>query len=290
MNEYFEAVERKLEYIRHFDQRQWEHQRTDLPPDDELPGGNRAVFSMMRHAVVAGEPYYWAPMLCGLVESLALTVPDHWQMHRTRLPSRTGFFSFANPILTDDAVIDACAWYADDAAPANMVVATLYMTEVGRNPNCPVHQGVRTWLWEEGKPLSVYVDAESATNCPTDDPIPRSTARALAAMFALLEQQIFVTSRERIPRPTRRRAKAAGHEVEFVRVVRLREVRHTKDARGDHTIDVEWTCRWIVSGHWRDQWYPSLGCHQPIYILPYVKGPDDLPLKPQTQRLFAVIR
>src|SRR5262249_33861887 len=152
------------------------------------------VAAFKRYALNVGEPYYWAPMLCDLVEALARNIPDHWQMNRDRLPSRTGFFAFGKPIMTADAVIDACAWYADDHAPDNMVVASMFLTELGRDPRCLTHQAARTWLWEQGKPLSYYVDAEN--RMPTGEPIPRTTACALAAMFALLEQEIFVTSRE----------------------------------------------------------------------------------------------
>ena len=41
---------------------------------------------------------------------------------------------------------------------------------------------------------------------------------------------------------------------------------------------VNWTHRWLVDGFWRSQWFPSLGRHRQIWISPYVKGPEDLPL------------
>ena len=39
-----------------------------------------------------------------------------------------------------------------------------------------------------------------------------------------------------------------------------------------------YTHQWLVSGHWRNQWYPSRQDHAPIYIMPHVKGPTDTPL------------
>lgn len=36
--------------------------------------------------------------------------------------------------------------------------------------------------------------------------------------------------------------------------------------------------RWIVSGHWRNHWYPSQGRHRPIWITDHFKGPDGAPI------------
>lgn len=36
--------------------------------------------------------------------------------------------------------------------------------------------------------------------------------------------------------------------------------------------------RWIVSGHWRNQFYPSRNDHRPIWIDSHVKGPDGAPI------------
>jgi hypothetical protein len=40
----------------------------------------------------------------------------------------------------------------------------------------------------------------------------------------------------------------------------------------------EWSHRWVVRGHWREQWYPSEGVHRLIWIEAFVKGPEDRPL------------
>ncbi|MGV9509390.1 hypothetical protein ACWDQZ_27695 [Streptomyces tendae] len=36
--------------------------------------------------------------------------------------------------------------------------------------------------------------------------------------------------------------------------------------------------RWVVSGHWRDHWYPSQQRHRKIWINDHFKGPDGAPL------------
>jgi hypothetical protein len=54
--------------------------------------------------------------------------------------------------------------------------------------------------------------------------------------------------------------------------------------------DPRWGYQWIVSGHWRRQYYPASDAHKPVYIAPYVKGPADKPLKAPTGDVFAVTR
>lgn len=48
-----------------------------------------------------------------------------------------------------------------------------------------------------------------------------------------------------------------------------------------------WKQRWLVRGHYRAQWYPSLKAHRVIWIAPYLKGPEDAPLAAQH---YAVVR
>lgn len=40
-----------------------------------------------------------------------------------------------------------------------------------------------------------------------------------------------------------------------------------------------WKQRWLVRGHLRAQWYPSLQSHRVVWIAPYLKGPEDAPVK-----------
>lgn len=69
-------------------------------------------------------------------------------------------------------------------------------------------------------------------------------------------------------------------------VVRLRaEVREA--VRVERGEGPRWKQRWLVRGHYRAQWYPLVGAHKVIWIAPYLKGPEDAPLK---QPVYAVVR
>lgn len=94
------------------------------------------------------------------------------------------------------------------------------------------------------------------------------------ALCYLLRQRIAQETVQQPDRPTRRRLAREGREAAPVRVISIRGA----SASGGGDGSREYVHRWIVRGHWRRQWYPSIGQNRPIWITPYVKGPDDAPL------------
>ncbi|MGA2669837.1 MAG: hypothetical protein ABSF21_00215 [Dehalococcoidia bacterium] len=76
-------------------------------------------------------------------------------------------------------------------------------------------------------------------------------------------------------------------EVPLINIITLRP--KTTVLSGEHR-DVDWQYRWLVRGHWRQQWYRSDNTHRAIWITPYIKGPENKPLKKPSVNLFAVIR
>lgn len=64
-----------------------------------------------------------------------------------------------------------------------------------------------------------------------------------------------------------------------VLTIDLRRKKHVGGIDMDHQGDGErWSHRWVVDKHWRRQWYPSEQRHKWIFIHPFVKGPEHLPL------------
>lgn len=114
--------------------------------------------------------------------------------------------------------------------------------------------------------------------------------RYFAALCVFLQQDILTTTPTRIPRALQRHFAGRKTVTEpVVRVITLRKRRYeTSAAREDGPRD--WSCQWLVSGHWRKQWYARQGIHQPRWIAPYLKGPDDKPLKAPGRKVFAVVR
>ena len=93
-------------------------------------------------------------------------------------------------------------------------------------------------------------------------------------------------------RPVRRVMQRRGERVPYVHVVSLRQVeRKSKEADHEHEKrSVEWQHSWIVSGHWRQQWYPSENTHHELYVQEYLKGPSEKPLLPPRGKLYKVVR
>lgn len=109
--------------------------------------------------------------------------------------------------------------------------------------------------------------------------------RWLAAFWTLVKQPVpgrksMVALHEVQPdRPLRKRLERLSLTQQHVTFITLRHIQQREKAEGEDAKYVEWTHRWLVDGHWRNQYYPSDNTHRQIYINGYVKGPEDKPLR-----------
>jgi hypothetical protein len=107
----------------------------------------------------------------------------------------------------------------------------------------------------------------------------------LQTTFRLMQQRLAHKGYARPHRARRREAARLGFpEHSEIVIVRLR--RETAEEPGEPTGEANYSHRFIVSGHWRNQWYPSDKVHRQIWISPYVKGPEDKPLIVRPRRVF----
>ncbi|SEB46578.1 hypothetical protein SAMN04489727_1971 [Amycolatopsis tolypomycina] len=106
--------------------------------------------------------------------------------------------------------------------------------------------------------------------------------RAILATWLMMGQTLVRSEQLTAPRAARRRiAREDPHLDPTVRYIDLRRARteppdHT--AEESRTSTREYRHRWIVRGHWRNQFYPSRNDHRPIWIDPHLAGPEDKPL------------
>jgi len=153
--------------------------------------------------------------------------------------------------------------------------------------------------WGLGSWDALPVDVEPSVYGREPDKRPRvaltevnetDRSRQLVAQLSLWQHvqalwrlaRTFVTQPERAPRPSRRAAKRARLEHdEQITVIRLRRL-SPGDSEPEHTVD--WSCRWMVRGHWR-----HLSDGRQTYVHPHVKGPQDKPFR-QTDRIFEFVR
>lgn len=103
--------------------------------------------------------------------------------------------------------------------------------------------------------------------------------RTLCTLWLLLRQKVATKRVLRADRAMRRRFVREGRpEPSEVTVIELRRPVGAAEAQPPLGAPVDWSHRWMVDGHWRNQYHPSDGSHVPTWIAPYVKGPDDKPL------------
>jgi len=124
------------------------------------------------------------------------------------------------------------------------------------------------------------IDVDFIANGPQLDSIEGDTVPPpdlvrgfIYSLFHLATQQSV--KEQPISRQLRRRHERNG-DVPKVSVVSLKKRRRRLPS--GRTVEVAYDHRWMVRGHWRNQWYPAYEAHKPIWIQPHVKGPDDMPL------------
>lgn len=86
----------------------------------------------------------------------------------------------------------------------------------------------------------------------------------------------YIPKEDVVAYPGRRRGKrrVSASTVRFV-AMRKSETRGISEGR-------VFSSRWLVRGHLRNQWYPSMSSHKLIWVPPYVKGPDGAPMRAAT--------
>lgn len=112
------------------------------------------------------------------------------------------------------------------------------------------------------------------------------------ALMRFMEQRILVAPQQRAERHAAKRLVRDGwHHEPLIRVVQLRRAEHPGYQPHDEAEHRDYSCQWIVRGHWRQQAYgEGHKERRPIWITPYVKGPPEKPLKAPRATVFAVTR
>lgn len=290
---YSEALEQQVALLRYLES--GEGRRKELSDDDIVfnsPEADRrvcadATLDMLRDAV----PFYWSPSICKIIESSAQGMPD-WVLSEDSLIVPCGFFWFAQPLHLPHGEFPArnltgfSWWYGRDTSS---VFFRTYLEDTDRMAGTPASAGV----WKLGQShvtLSRMADqhvsndlVKARMQCPL---------AFMAASLAFIQQRILVTPQHRAERHAVKRLERDGwtHEP-LIRVVELRR-KANQHQKSDDPATVAWSHQWVVSGHWHNYWVGPVDKQilQPRWLMPYVKGPEDRPLKPPRAKVFAVIR
>jgi hypothetical protein len=172
--------------------------------------------------------------------------------------------------------VNGVSWWqgADRKALAiNGLVTAQAVADAGDWPNTQDAREFLAWM----PTFLIATNSVFKADSQDYDPYP-NLSRAMAALFLLMQQRITSTHSVPAERAERRReARKTEKDVPEVKIVHLRRtIAEALPQRSDGG-GVDWSHRWLVSGHWRNQWFPSSQEHGWRYINPYVKGPEDKP-------------
>lgn len=223
--------------------------------------------------------------MCDLLAAVAPSMPDA-PLHVGELPDQgAGLVLFASALTGIDAeasgvpvTVGGYLW-----GPASWRGnPTLGITVYGPNifPETPLSppylHPLGGLVWPFGQPADVQL-----ADHPVVDASMAEDRRRLRALWTISAQPDLSRSVRHVPevrnrKKARRIASGTAERPEAVRVVYLRHqpprppTEHT--GRTHHH-------RWVTSGHWRNQAYgPKWSLHRPIYINPYLSGPENAPL------------
>lgn len=222
--------------------------------------------------ILAAVPYLWLTNIGNMARDLP--IPEHI-VPPDLLPFPLCWWTFegALPMVvanTQEQVALSDAWLIADK-PNAYHIAVLGASSTGRGGLLAIASVSKYARWPDGveenyRPLVGY----------------------FLSMMSFLNSP-FVSSETQ--RPAKRLHGTVRHDVrpspERVVFVRLRK-EAAEQVRSDGQSGAgHYSVRWIVRGHHRAQWYPSLKAHRVLWVAPYVKGPADKPLKAPA---YAVVR
>lgn len=224
--------------------------------------------------------YFWTTPVATVVEQASRSYPVEEDTFLPRLPM--AFCVFERPILWAvihgvRAGLSAVSWLTGRDAASGLLklrVRGLVWT-AGRNDVC--------FSFEVTNPHRM-----PSGDDPTFADEVLAVYRWICAASMFVEQRIVEDTTAPVQRHTARRA-AKLNLPSTCNVVQMRRLDRRASA-SDHAAAIEWQCQWLVRGHWRRQFYPRAGRHVPRWIAPYVKGPDDKPMKAPNPTVFAVTR
>lgn len=223
-------------------------------------------------AQIETAPLYWCSAdMVSLVEAAHLTMPDQ-KLEEIDPPSPHGLVFMETPftdpdtsILGTDIPTNALLWMVNYVTDQDLwAVNIISLTNVGGDVGWFV-PGFTTWPFGQCRQAA-------------GDPIDQADRGRAAALWTLSQQSRVCPVATSYPdRAAARRLKAAGMPPTSgdVRLLDLRRPAGSNAAGGSH---IEYSHRWMVSGHWRNQWMPASRTHRAQWIAPHVKGPDDKPL------------
>lgn len=258
------------------------------------PPGDRGL--MYLYDLKHGETFAWTPMPIAAITEAARSLPAEATLSSVTLPCPRGFWYFG-PSHSITAMSFHIYGTPGVRASGEPVQPYVYLTtyQFGESTIPVIHD---CYFWTLDRPMAEAIDLAISSDQrlrakwgPQDPARHRVNLSLFLAGCVWLHQRVLVTSSGAIERHRRKQlARDFGVPLPSeVKVIELRR-RESSGTQGDGEA-VEWSCQWVVSGHWTHQAYgPKHGERRLQYVLPYVKGPADKPLRVPRQTVYVVDR
>ncbi|ONI71127.1 hypothetical protein ALI144C_52335 [Actinosynnema sp. ALI-1.44] len=179
---------------------------------------------------------------------------------------------------------------SDSEETANQVadhVLATFLSNLERAPVPPSFVPPHGYEWCALTPMEFtemegWPDGVSEAESSADTDARIALQRTILATWLLMGQTLVRSEPMTAPRAARRRIERLDPALDpTVCYIDLRRARTEPSDRPDDDFGKgtrEYRHRWIVRGHWRNQYYPSRNDHRPIRIDPHLAGPEDKPL------------
>jgi hypothetical protein len=248
---------------------------------------NRVVINSLN-----GDPYFVSGPIVEMIRGASEDIPSDWSINKELFITKRAFIWMDRPIALKEVRVDC-----GDAGirPNDLKIHGLSWCFM------PEHNSVLIVIWgtyfdtQIVQPLSnlefEFNDKTTLESWVRDYFEVSNILKFLGSFLLFINQNILVSTKRKCSRSCERRIDKlapilAPQDIHDINVISLRKAKHKST---DTHVEIEWSCQWVVRGHWRNQYYPSVQGNIPIWILPYIKGPDDKPLR-NPEHVFQVIR
>lgn len=219
-----------------------------------------------------GEIAFIDPDVMAITRHAIASLPDDEVFKADDLPSLGGFVRFGTPMSVQMLGVRRLEGFGpldqDDVTIGGFAYAA--KVESGEI------ESVDFWAFDTDLRL-VWLSAIYPNFHPNYDhasvQVHRWSYKLLIAYGRVVRDRMHESPQD-VGRAAKRQAERRGRQLPPVRVAYLRRTQH--GATG--SSDVDWSHRWVVSGHWRNHWHPKEQEHRRRWIESYIKGPDDKPL------------
>ncbi len=277
---------------------------------------NEHGFKVDRELLPRAVPYAWSEETTNAVLAASRSIPEDAVLSAGNIDTAACFWYFEQPLPFQTLEVQELAlngvralnfgWmkFRPDRQP---VLAVSAWCDGDKDADFWKITPSQTFIWGQGETLKhalegsrrAHDDLYGPTGVWKDKPnigtdafmlATEGLCRFILAGMAWVDQRVLVLEDGHIERHRRKAFnRATKQDLTAAKVVVLRRRLDTPPSHNEGHKD--YSCRWTVDGHWRNQPHgENHSLRRLQWIDPYIKGPDDMPLKVPAYKVYRVDR